>query len=403
MNKNDVRNDNIQICKNCGVPLEPGLRFCENCGAQVTEPEPEQSMEIAPEQPFVPETEQVYQGEAYAPTSDIPFPDASVQEQPSSQGQRVPAKKTGVFVSGILGFMVLAALITAAIVAGVFSQNFLRPINLIYIFIQVMTFGALAIAIVLTTRAKGPDLSMGAVMALAAVIAASFGSSYVIGIVVALSVCATIGMLNGVFIVIFKVPSLIMTIIVSVIVRGVVYVLTNGREIILRNDFIELARFEVAGIPIAPLAIFGAAFIVVFLLVLLSKLGKPLSKREEKDGKSISYFAAYIVSSLITCLVGLYTLSRLAAASPIIGFRYEIFIILVFAAVTSSRFLDNRWAPVFYAVVIALFYAVLINVSNLYGISPYITQIISGVIALGLVLISYIARKDTFKEIAYRL
>jgi ribose/xylose/arabinose/galactoside ABC-type transport system permease subunit len=317
--------------------------------------------------------------------------------------QILPQKTTGVFVGGLLGFIVLVVLVVAVIVTGLFSYNFLAYMNLRNIFMQFLLFGALACGIAMTSRAKGPDLSIGALVALTGVMIAATSGSWIIGLVLAFLVCTSIGAVNGILIVFLRIPSLIMTIVVTVIVRSVVYIISNG--MVLRIDrfvraFVDL---QVGGIRIIPLAIFAGAFVVAFFVILFSRLGKPLSKREATDNRSASYFVAYLLSSIIAFFVGTFLVSRLGSASPNVGNNYEIFIILCFAVITSSRFMDNRGVPVVIAIVTAILYVLLTNVLVLYGLNPHWNQLVVGLIALAFLVISYIARKDSLKGLVHRV
>ncbi|MBT3318513.1 MAG: zinc-ribbon domain-containing protein [Clostridia bacterium] len=426
MERNDATNgEQNAFCWQCGTPLEADSQFCINCGAQVeetlSETAPEPPAEAAPEPPVETEPEPpvetdpkpqseaapvppIYAPAEYTPGSDTPFPDAPAQAQTVGyRNETPPQKTTNVFVGGVLGLVVFAALFCVVIIVGLFSRNFLSPTNLSNVFTQFLMFGALACGVAMTSRAKGPDLSMGAVFALTGVIIASIGGSWIIGVAIALLVCASIGAINGVLIVFLRIPSLVATVVIAAILRGVVYVITNGREIMIGSELKTLARIEVAGLQIVPLAIFAVAFVAALLVILFSRLGKPLSKREVKDNRSASYFVAYLLSSIIAFLVGVYFMSRLGAAVPIAGIRYEIFILLCFAVITSSRFLDNRGIPAVFAAAVALFYVLLSNVFMIIGISPHWLAIAYACIALAFVIISYIARKDSLKGLVHRV
>jgi ribose/xylose/arabinose/galactoside ABC-type transport system permease subunit len=429
MERNDATNgEQNAFCWKCGTPMEADSQFCINCGAPVgetltdTAPEPpaetapEPPAETAPEPPVEtapePPTEAVpvppiYAPAEYTPGSDTPFPDASAQAQTTGYRKEIPTKSTNVFVGGILGLVVLAALLSAAIIAGLFTNNFLSQGNLSRVFYEFLLFGALACGVVMTSRAKGPDLSMGALIALTGVIIVTTGGSWVIGLVIAFLVCASIGAINGILIVFLRIPSLILTIVVTVIAQGVVFLVSIDRIMDIGRDIRTLGGIEVAGIHIVPLAIFAVAFVAALLMILFSKLGKPLSKREVQDNRSISYFAAYLLSSVIAFLVGVLMVSRGGVATPFMGSGYEIFIILCFAIITSSRFIDNRGLPAVSAVVAALFYVLVTNVTILNvipnGFSPYWTRLVVGIIALLFIVISYIARRDSLKGLVHRV
>lgn len=423
---------NVDVCKNCGEPLEPGIKFCIKCGTPINgtpetaiepelqseadellkqdepmaaQPVPEQEqIEPPPAEPVLapPQQEPVYQAESYSPTSDIPFPDVP-EAPPEAVLQRQQPRQTGIFVSGILGFVVMIVLLIGAFAAGLLNSDFLGTMNLNFLYLSLLQYGSIACAVVLTSRAKGPDLSIGAVMTLAAFLTVSTTGSWILAIVLAVLVCTAIGAINGLFIVYLRVPALIMTIVVSAILRGIFYMMGRGSEITAVPQIRMMFEARVGGLPIIYIAVFGIAFILAFLLIILSKLGKPLSKREASDNKRVSYFLAYLFSSVIACFVGIMFLSRVGMASPVMGMNLEVFIILIFAAITSSRFLDNRVVPVLYAAVAVVLYVLLINILSIYHLNQFIIQIALAAVTLGFVAISYIARKDIFKGLVERL
>ena len=311
------------------------------------------------------------------------------------------------FVSGFLGLIILFALLCAVIVVGLFSPDFFGIRNMSNVFGQLLILGAVACGVAMTSRAKGPDLSMGAVVAITGIIIAAIGGSWILGLVVALLVCASIGAINGILIVFLRVPALVMTLVVSAILRAVVFLASSGKINQVGRSIALITKLEVAGVQIIPYVIFAVAFLAAFFVILFSRLGKPLSKREVKDNRSASYFVAYLLSSIIAFMVGVFYVSRFGAASPVIGTGYEIFILFTFAIITSSRYLDNRGLPAVFAVaatlLYTLLYALIYNGLNLRVASQYWLQLIVGAIALVFVIVSYITRKDSLKGLIHRV
>jgi predicted ABC-type sugar transport system permease subunit len=219
-------------------------------------------------------------------------------------------KQTGVFVGGVLGFIVMAALLAGIVVYGLFQGNFLGSSSIHTIYLQFVIFGTIACCAVLTTRAKGPDLSIGAVMAVVGVIIGVLSGSW-IGIVVAVLCCITIGAANGALIVYLKMPSLLVTLVMTAVVRGAVFLIGGNKPLMisirqLNPKLVDFLVIRMGIFELVPLIIFAAAFITVFLMILLSKLGKPFHKREASDQSRLSYFLAYVVSSLIAGVLGTY-------------------------------------------------------------------------------------------------
>jgi hypothetical protein len=154
---------------------------------------------------------------------------------------------------------------------------------------------------------------------------------------------------------------------------------------------------------LVPLIVFAVAFVTAFLMILLSRLGKPLRRREASDQRKLSFFLAYVINSVIAGVLGAYLLAYQSQVSMYTGTGYEIFILFVFAAVTSSRFIDNRVVPVIYAVPATLFYVMLFMFLVFVSGGNYILQMVMAVVTIGMAVVSYIARKDSFKGIVQRM
>ncbi len=410
----------MKTCKNCGVPLDPDTKFCVNCGTPVEQEEPQkkpEAQEVTKEPAAVPkpaETQPPMAAPPASPSSDVPFPDE--QYNPPQMSSAPPAayrhaqtpKQTGVFAGGILGFIVMAALLVGIVVAGLLQGDFFILRNIHVMYIQFMIFGTIACCAVLTTRAKGPDLSIGAVMALTGALIAAFSGSWILGIIIAAACCITIGAANGALIVYLRMPSLFVTLAMTAIVRGIIFFIVGGRPLTVgikqfSTKFVDFLMMRMGIFELVPLIIFAVAFITVFLLIVLSKLGKPLRRREASDQRKLSFFLAYVISSIIAGILGAYLVAYQSQVSMYTGTGYEMFILFVFAAVTSSRFIDNRVVPVVYAIPATIFYVMLSIFLMFISGGNYIIQMVMAVIAVGMGVVSYIARKDSFKGIVQRM
>jgi ribose/xylose/arabinose/galactoside ABC-type transport system permease subunit len=130
-------------------------------------------------------------------------------------------------------------------------------------------------------------------------------------------------------------------------------------------------------------------------MVLLTKLGAPGEKRSGESG--FIFVLAYVASSVIASLAGFGQLSRVGLASPSIGTGYETLIIFVFACALLSRALDNRYVPVLFAMLPAMFWVLLNNVLILLNISPLIQISLNAALALLFLVIAYTAQSDALK------
>lgn len=325
-------------CKYCGNELNESATFCTECGAQVQA------------------------GEAgYAQTAAY---------------SAAPHRCT--FLNSFLSLILFALLLFALLLLGLLSSPyFLLPQNLGNIIRYFAILLPLALAAVLTTRAKGPDLSVGSMMLLSAIIIAKTtaeSGSWATGLLLAVAICAALGAVNGALTVYARLPALAVTGAMFIVVWLLSRALTS--EVIpVQNQFLSSITSFGFGILLFCVICFAAAF----LLIALTRLGTPMIHRERK--KEFIHMLAYIVSGVFAALAGLLMLSRIQAASPMIGYSYIILVIFVSGCVASSRLFDNRFVPAVIALVAVLLWSLMNNVLVLLSVSAYTQLIISVVIA----------------------
>lgn len=281
--------------------------------------------------------------------------------EPSETELPVPKRK---FSDSYLGFVMIAALLTFALILASLSPSYFNS-KLFYVFAKRMVmFGLPAIAIALTTRAKGPDLSLGGVIVFSGVIAAlvfTSGGSIAASIAVALLAAALIGAITGVLTVTLRLPSILTSLAISFALYAAALVITHG-EIIFVKEFSD--RTLAALLPDAAV-ILPVVIIAAFLFVCFTRLGKPMNARRIEENRSLIHFSAYIFGGLLAGIAGVYELTQFGMMDPTEAGVSPGFIMFIFGAILSSRLLDNRWAPVLYAFGAAFLYE-LISIALLF-------------------------------------
>jgi ribose/xylose/arabinose/galactoside ABC-type transport system permease subunit len=157
-----------------------------------------------------------------------------------------------------------AAPITILVVfvaAAIFAPAFYNPTNLKTISIQVAVLGIVAVGQTFVLLVRSIDLSVGAVLALGAVIVVQTqaGSSLLVSLVEAFAIAAVIGLANGFLITKRQVPPFIATFGMMVFVQGARLAYTSGQA---SGTVPDLLR----AISIRPVGFIPAA-LVVWLIV----------------------------------------------------------------------------------------------------------------------------------------
>ncbi len=389
-------------CSQCGKELMPGSSFCTYCGAAL----PQEPVSTAADHSFAPNSPSPAPGPnntqpyamnmspAYTPPPPPlaynvpPIPSADCPAYVSAPER--PKSMRTTFLNSFLSLVILGSLLIIAFNAGIFGNRlFVNPRNIEFIFQQFCFLGVIAMAAVLSTRAKGPDLSIGSLIVLSgsiAVIVSRSGGSILPAILTAVLICAVIGLVNGVLIVYAGMPAILTTLVVGVVIRSVSNLLIGGNPIALNNRDIQ-SIWQPAGLFIMLIL----AMIIAVLMIILTPLGTPTYKRDKKQ--PLIHMFAYMGSGLIAGLAGILLLARLNAVVPGVQ-GYEPLILLVYGCVMGSRAFDNRFAPGFYALLPALFYAVADNVFNVLQVSFYVQSTILGIIAIGFILTAFLVRPE---------
>ncbi|HWV48831.1 MAG TPA: ABC transporter permease, partial [Microbacterium sp.] len=150
------------------------------------------------------------------------------------------------------------ALLVLIIVGAVTSSNFLNFDNALVILRQASITGVISIGMTFVIIAGGIDLSVGAVLALASVVASldaiqdiASSTHWIVTVLVALGVGLGAGLINGVVIAYGKVAAFMATLAMMVGARGLAEILANNRTLVLSDrDFLKAMNVDILGVDI---------------------------------------------------------------------------------------------------------------------------------------------------------
>jgi ribose transport system permease protein len=250
----------------------------------------------------------------------------------------------------------------------------------------------------------GIDLSVGSVLAIAAVVMAIMADNgtplaLIIPAVVGLATLA--GVFNGIGVALFGIQPFIMTLATLVIGRGIALRITDGgpQDFFLANGVVDfLGSGGIGRIP-GPLFIFLALAAVGFVALRYLPFGRYLyaigGSREAArlSGVRVSHnlIGAYAVSGACAGLAGIMTASRLSVGDPTAGNLAELDAIA--AVVIGGTSLAGGVGGMPGTVAGAFLLAVVSNLLNLTGVSPFDQQIVKGLVIIAAVLLAAQALK----------
>lgn len=298
-------------------------------------------------------------------------------------------------------FAIYIVLVLMAVALSFLSPSFLTPQNLVNVLISESGRGMLAIGVAFTIIAKGIDISVGSIVSLASVVAASlvqdpsYGSRifpnlpYIPAIVAVLAGVAAgtlVGAVNGWFIAFTAIPPFIATLGSMIIARGLALIMTNAYPVpMLRSDFKNLGQGNIGPVPIIVL-VFLAVIIVSWVLVNQTKFGKNLyaiggnvhAARTSGIKVEKNLVFIYALSGMCAGIAGVLITARAASGIATLGNGYELDAIAAATIGGTSHTGGIGSIPGIVAGILIL--GILNNGLLLLGISPYLQQVIKGLI-----------------------
>ena len=277
--------------------------------------------------------------------------------------------------------------------------DFLKARNLFNITDQISVIAVIAIGMTLVIITGGIDLSVGSLIALAAVTCCLLiqnwggGVSAGTGMMVACSlagigVAAAIGLLNGGLITQLKMPPFIVTLSTMLAVSGVAYMLTRGESAYkIPQSFTWLGRGTMLGVPNS-VWMLGAFYLLAHGVMTRTVWGRYLyavgGNREAARLSGIRtervLLAAYLCSGLLAGFGGILMASQLQSGSPMFGQMYELYVIA--AVVVGGTSLSGGRGTMFGTLIGAFIIAVIQNGMNLLRVDSYMQKVVLGLVIL---------------------
>jgi len=287
-----------------------------------------------------------------------------------------------------IALLVICAAMTAA------HPGFLTAPNLINVARQISINGILAVGVTLVLLTGGVDLSLGSVVALAGVVAATLAqdSAYPLFVVLAAGVAtgACCGAVNGLVVTCGRVPSFIATLGMMTAARGLALVVSDGRPVSnLSPEFTRLG----GDLGILPIPVIVLAVLAVLIGVILKnfRLGRHIyavgGNAEAARAAGIRVggigMIVYTACGALAGVAGLVLAARITTGQPNAGVGYELDAIA--AVVIGGTSLSGGVGRIGGTILGVLLVGVINNGLDLMNVSSYYQAIVKGVIIIGAV------------------
>jgi ribose transport system permease protein len=288
---------------------------------------------------------------------------------------------------GVRRFFPIFLLIALAVAFSLTSSRFLQFNNLMIVAQQAVVLLVAALGMTFVVIAGSIDLSVGAIVAIAALVAAkTSGSIGVLAILPACGIGVVCGLINGLIVAKGKVPSFIVTLGAMVVYRGIVLYFTRGAPVSIENEsFLSAYSGRTSGIPNSVLIALVLIGIAAFMLN-LTVFGREV--RAIGGGERIAHLSGirvdrakiliFVLSGLLCGMAGLLQGARAMAATAQLGEGLELDAIA--AVVVGGTPLTGGVGSIQGTILGALIITILSNGMNIIGLDPYFQNIVKGLV-----------------------
>ena len=292
---------------------------------------------------------------------------------------------------------------------GLLAPKFLGANNLINIGVQAAPVGLVAIGMTFVLLTGGVDLSVGAIMFVAAAIAGKMApGGQPVPVIIGAMILAGLGsgMVNAFFITRMRTAAFIVTLSFLFIGRGFSLWLTQTRALSLPDTFLEIGSTHLVGLPL-PLALFVVAAIFSQTILKCTSFGRQVlavgfnrdAARQAGINCTRILWVVYLVSGLCAAVGAILALGQLGTVTPKFGENYEFKAIA--AAVLGGTSLFGGRGAVFPGTVLGtLLIQAVENGLVLLNTDPYLYPLITSAIIFSAVLLDSL--RNAFLERRYR-
>jgi ribose transport system permease protein len=293
------------------------------------------------------------------------------------------------FVRGATGPLI--GLILLCVFLSFSTDTFLSMRNFLNVMDQITVLGVMAVGMTLVILIGGIDLSVGSVLALSGMVMGYLGNNrewpFVIAILVALVASATCGLTSGLMVTRLRMPAFIATLAMMSIARGIASIITNGEQIVGFPDwFSNLAIIRHFGFLTVTVGLMVVITLIAWIILSFRPVGRALyalggsQEVARLAGIPVRQYTmwVYVICGALAGLAGVILSARLDSSQPSSGLGYELDTIA--AVVIGGASLSGGVGSIGGTAVGVLIIGFLRNGLNLLQISPFVQQVVIGVV-----------------------
>lgn len=281
-------------------------------------------------------------------------------------------------------------LLLVGIILTIASPVFLTHNNLMNVGLATSVAALLAVGQTYVIILAEIDLSVGAALGFTAVVTAQTLRDHglVAGVGAGVAAGAAIGLVNGLLVTKTRMPSFIATLATMSVLSGLSLQLTKGNPVAVTDyDFQGIGQSRIAGVPV-PVVIMLAVFAVFGYLLARTRFGRHVyATGDNTEAARLSgvrtdrvKILAFVISGVLAALAGFILTARLSTAEPTAGTGLELEAIA--AVIIGGTSLAGGRGTLLGTLVGALVLGVIDNGMNLLDVSPFLQNVVKGLVIL---------------------
>lgn len=318
----------------------------------------------------------------------------SVASSPESGALSTPVQAPNRALQLLGQYTIQWMLLVAVIVLGIASSNFRQLPNIQNVLRQASFSGIAAAGMTLLMICGAFDLSLAGMVGLCGVVLAVLAG--IIGVVPAIFATLTLGLLlgllNGLIVTKIRIPAFIATLGLMYVYLAAALILTNGQVVGMANrSFRFLGTGQAASIPI-PFLVMVIVYALAFVVLRLTKYGRYMRAVGSNEAAARAAglpndrvrIAAFVAVGVCTATAAVLLTAMLSSANAVMATGFELAVISV--VVVGGTSLKGGQGTLLGSFTGAIFFAVIANALNMFGVGAYWQYI-----AVGLILIIALA------------
>ena len=291
-------------------------------------------------------------------------------------------------------WLVLAAMV---VLLATLSSNFFTTSNLLNILRQVSIVGIVAVGVVVVLIAGNFDLSVGAILTLAAVVSVQMQPidpvRTLLSILAPLALGIGVGAANGAIIGLLRANSIIVTVGMQFVITGCVLLYVAGQHVRVYNAtpfYFALSGGYLLGIPI-PVYLFMLVTALCHFLMTRTLFGRYVraiggnAEAARLVGVPVARYVlfAYVISGAAASISGIILASRVRNLDPTVGIGYEFSALT--AVVLGGARLSGGQGNVLHTLAGVLILGVIANGMRLFNLPFNMQLLVQGIILVAAV------------------